>query len=315
MNRHVSCVIPVYNSENTLDELVERLVGTLRKCTASYEIILVNDCSKDESWSTISRLSRSYPSVVAINLTRNFGQHAATLCGARYASREIIVTLDDDLQHPPECIPSLLEALVGDCDLVFGLPTEGGHQAWRQNTSKYLRAAIKMLGASGLERFSSFRAFPAMLRDRFPQYPMIDFSMDVLVWQASSSICNVKFEHTARKVGKSGYSMQKLVRLAFAMIAGSAKPIALIITMAIVSSLVTAVASFVFVCAAGLLGIRIHSGMIAGIDIVVVALLGLLLHSFVNRRLAGAVPFEIAECLSSKHSSDVFPDTNGCTVV
>src|SRR5437868_4071932 len=104
----VSAVVPVYNSEGTLATLVERLSHVLEPGRALGELILVNDGSQDKSWDVIQELATLYPWVRGFNLMRNFGQHNALLCGIRAAQYEIIVTLDDDLQTPPEEIPRLL---------------------------------------------------------------------------------------------------------------------------------------------------------------------------------------------------------------
>ena len=117
-----SVVIPVYRGESTLPELVERLSIVLAGLGSEYEILLVNDGSPDHSWEVILSLSKRYPSILGLDLMRNYGQHNATLCGVMHAQHEIIVTMDDDLQHHPEDIPALIAKLNEGYDVVYGSP-------------------------------------------------------------------------------------------------------------------------------------------------------------------------------------------------
>jgi undecaprenyl-phosphate 4-deoxy-4-formamido-L-arabinose transferase len=117
----VSVVIPVYNSEEILPTLLERLAAVLPQVATSYEVILVNDGSRDNSWTSIQELAVRYPFVRGFELMRNFGQHNALLAGVRAARFDVVVTMDDDLQHPPEEIGKLLSALTADKDVVYGV--------------------------------------------------------------------------------------------------------------------------------------------------------------------------------------------------
>ena len=106
--KSISVVIPVYNSFDSLDALVERLIPVLEEIAASFEILLINDGSRDNSWEKICSLSNSFEPVRGINLMRNYGQHNAILCGIRSARFEITVTMDDDLQHPARRAPKVV---------------------------------------------------------------------------------------------------------------------------------------------------------------------------------------------------------------
>ncbi len=129
--KQVSVIIPVFNSAGSLEDLVSRLDSVLQAGGASYEIILVNDGSRDNSWQVIADLSRNHAAVRGINLMRNYGQHNALLCGLREANYPVSVTMDDDLQHLPEEIPRLLEELEKGYDVVYGTPTRQQHGLWR----------------------------------------------------------------------------------------------------------------------------------------------------------------------------------------
>ena len=118
----ISVVIPVYNSERMLEGVVERVERVLEQTGSDYEVVLVNDGSRDGSWGKIQELANQKPSVRGVPLLRNYGQHNALLCGIRSAIYSTVVTLDDDGQNPPEEIPRLLERLDEGYDLVYGVP-------------------------------------------------------------------------------------------------------------------------------------------------------------------------------------------------
>ncbi len=141
----ISAVVPVYQSESSLEELCGELAGTLSGIGMPYEIVLVEDGGKDGAWDVIRRLAASDPKVRGIRLSRNYGQHNALLCGIREARHEIILTLDDDLQHPPSEIPKLLAKLQEGYDVVYGTPSERVHGRGRLFATKAAKWALKNL--------------------------------------------------------------------------------------------------------------------------------------------------------------------------
>lgn len=133
----LSAVIPVFNSGRVLPELVARLEPVLREAAEDFELILVNDGSDDDSWAAIAELASAHPWVRGLDLMRNAGQHNALLCGIRAARHELIVTLDDDLQNPPEEIPALLDELrEKGLDVVYGTPHREQHGVLRDLASR-----------------------------------------------------------------------------------------------------------------------------------------------------------------------------------
>src|SRR5438445_2716301 len=131
----ISAVVPVYNSEANLPDLVRRLQPMLAAASPRYELVFINDGSPDRSWEVIQRLCAEYPWVRGIELMRNYGQHNAILCGVRAARYDIIVTMDDDLQHPPEELPKLLAELNRGLDVVYGAPEKQQHGLLRDLAS------------------------------------------------------------------------------------------------------------------------------------------------------------------------------------
>lgn len=119
-NIDYSVVVPVYNSKNTLYELHERIKAVFKDITGNYEVILVDDCSIDSSWEKMKNLRKKDKRVKIIHLLRNFGQHNATMCGFNYCNGNYIITMDDDLQHPPEEIPKLIKKINEGYMVVYG---------------------------------------------------------------------------------------------------------------------------------------------------------------------------------------------------
>ena len=217
----LTVLVPVYNSAEILPVLIERLLPELSALASCYEVILVNDGSRDESWATIHRLSQAHACVRGINLQRNFGQHNALLCGIRAARYPITVTIDDDLQHPPEHIHILLERLQNGCDVVYGTPLAETHGLWRNLASQITKIALQStMGAATARQVSAWRALRTDLRSAFAAYQSPYVSIDVLLTWATTRFAAVRIPHAPRYRGKSQYSLRKLVIHAVNMITG-----------------------------------------------------------------------------------------------
>lgn len=214
MRRSISVVVPVYNSRVTLAELVHRLHALLVPLGGNYEIVLVNDGSRDGSWEEICRLAGESRAVVGINLVRNFGQHSALLCGVRQARNEIVVTMDDDLQHPPEEIPKLLKEIDRGFDVVYGAPRAEARSALRAAAARVLKIWLKVsLGIAATAHLSPFRAFRAEIRSAFADYQGPQALLDLLLARGTSKFGVVRVECLPRKVGSSNYTLGKLFGL------------------------------------------------------------------------------------------------------
>jgi undecaprenyl-phosphate 4-deoxy-4-formamido-L-arabinose transferase len=217
-----SVVIPVYNSEETLPLLLERLAAALPPLCAQYEVILVNDASRDGSWAVIERLAGRYPYVRGINLMRNYGQHNALLCGIRAARYDLIFTLDDDLQHPPEALAALLAKLdAGPYDVVYGTPAHEQHGFWRDVASQVTKLALQSaMGAETARQVSALRVFRAQVRDAFANYSAPFVSVDVLLTWGTTRFASVPVQHAPRAAGRSNYTLRKLITHALNMMTG-----------------------------------------------------------------------------------------------
>jgi glycosyltransferase involved in cell wall biosynthesis len=219
--RRVSVVVPVFNGEATLEELATRLVRVLEPLVTDFELILVDDGSRDGSAALLAQLEQSDPRVRRIALMRNYGQHNALLCGIRAAQYELIVTLDDDLQNPPEEIPRLLATLDDGVDVVYGAAQERHHERWRNWGSFVTRLALRSaVGAETAQWVSPYRLFRTSLRDAFSAYESSFVSIDVLLTWGTTKFGVVSVAHERRRAGRSNYTLTSLLRLALNMATG-----------------------------------------------------------------------------------------------
>jgi len=217
----VSVVVPVYRSAASLPQLHARLTEVLRSTVCDHEIILVEDGGNDSSWQVIQSLAELDPRVRGIRLSRNYGQHNAILCGVRAAQYPIIVTLDDDLQHPPEEIPLLLAELNRGFDVVYGAPEREQHTFWRDAASVITKIALmNAMGAQTARHVSAYRVFRTSLRDAFANYRSPLVSVDVLLTWGTTRFTHLKVRHEPRTIGVSNYSLWKLVTHALNMMTG-----------------------------------------------------------------------------------------------
>ncbi|KFB70966.1 MAG: Undecaprenyl-phosphate 4-deoxy-4-formamido-L-arabinose transferase [Candidatus Accumulibacter phosphatis] len=211
----LSVVVPVYNSAGTLPALLERLTLVLEGITPRYEIILVDDGSRDDSWGVIQSLTEIYGErLLGVQLMRNYGQHNTLMCGLGLARGAYVVTMDDDLQNPPEEIANMLDYIrLEGLDLVYGCPDHRSHAKWRN------------LGASVVWRFyrtvfrnpvtpTPFRIMRHQLARSVLFYDLNFTYLDGLLAWCTSRIGGVTVKHHARPRGRSGYSLTKLIGLA-----------------------------------------------------------------------------------------------------
>lgn len=217
----VSVVVPVYNSASTLGVLLRRLTGVLDIHGLPYEILLVNDGSRDASWQRILELGAWYPQLRAIRLMRNYGQHNALLSGIRLARYSTIVTMDDDLQHPPEEIPTLLSQLTSDYDVIYGIPRTLPHSFERNILSRGTKTMLaRAMGIASIRDISAFRAFRTELREAFAEFRSPSVLLDVLLSWGTGRFATVTVDHHPRRIGKSNYTPGKLFNQAMLIVTG-----------------------------------------------------------------------------------------------
>jgi undecaprenyl-phosphate 4-deoxy-4-formamido-L-arabinose transferase len=221
MAQQLSVVVPVYRSASTLADLVARLAAVLSVTHPGFELILVDDGSPDDSWPKLLELARQHAFVRPMRLMRNFGQHNALLCGIRAARGNLIVTMDDDLQNPPEEIPKLLAALEGGYDVVYGVRARESHGLARNLASVITKLVLQnAMGAETARKVTAFRAFRAELRQGFAGYSARYVSIDVLLTWSTTRFGTVVVAHEPRRSGESNYTFGKLVTHALNMVTG-----------------------------------------------------------------------------------------------
>lgn len=211
---NVSVVIPVYRSEKTLDMLIERLGQALPTFSDSYEVLLVNDGSPDNTWGVIERLARTHAWVRGFDLMRNYGQHNATLCGIRAARYEMIFTMDDDLQNPPEEMPKLLAKLNEGYDVVYGVARTRKQAWWRNLFSALVKRAIGyVMGLRTVRDIGAFKVFRSHLLKAFDEFHGPDVLVDVLLSWGTTRFASVAVDESPRIAGRSNYNLIKLIKV------------------------------------------------------------------------------------------------------
>jgi len=210
----ISVVVPVYNASDSLPELVDALGSVLPAVAKRFELVLVNDGSPDQSWEVITRLAHQHRWVRGVDLMRNYGQHNATLCGIREARYEVIVVMDDDLQNPPAEIPKLIRKLEEGFDVVYGVPRRRQQIWWKSLASVIVKRAIAfVMGVRTVRDIGAFKAFRAELRSAFEDFHGPDVLVDVLLSWGTSRFASVLVDESPRAVGKSNYSLLKLIKV------------------------------------------------------------------------------------------------------
>lgn len=206
----ISFVVPVYNGARMLEALCRRLEPVGRSY-GRYEIVLVDDGSRDNSCQVIQQLQRSVPGICFVRLSRNFGQHNATLAGLAHAQGEYVVTLDQDLQHPPEEIPSLIEKLEEGFDVVYGLPQKRPHSLYRNLTSEFSKWISRKILSTALNgNFSSFRVMRSWVAAEVVQYNSSYIYLDGFISWTTANVGGVLVPNPKSEY-ESQYSFFKLI--------------------------------------------------------------------------------------------------------
>ncbi len=212
----LSIVVPVYRSAAILPKLVEAIAAEMRDEGLSdrFELILVNDCSPDDSWQVIRRLAGAHSFLKGITLRRNVGQHNAIMAGLHHVSGEYVVLMDDDLQHPPSAIADIVKALEQGYDVCYTRYLNRQHAAWKQLGSRFNDwMATRLLGKPKGLYLSSFKGLHREIADEIVQYDGPYTYLDGLILDVTRSITTVDIEHQARYEGESNYTFTRLLSL------------------------------------------------------------------------------------------------------
>ena len=204
----VSIVVPVYGGTQALVELCERVGNVLRD---NYEIILVDDNGPTHAWPVISEIARNDPHVSGLRLSKNFGQHAATMCGIAHAQGEWIITMDDDLEHPPEAVPEMIAAGDAEHPLVYGSFARRTHSVYRNWSSEVMRWTLKRAFPDLNENYCSFRAIHHSIARQLNNFDLSKPYIDGMLSWITANARSVEVSHGARRHGESAYTLKKLM--------------------------------------------------------------------------------------------------------
>lgn len=240
-----SIVVPVYNSEHMLHELYRRIANVFENTICEpYELILVDDGSKDNSFKVMEELHKEHPHVKIIQMARNFGQHPALLCGFSHVSGDFVITMDDDLQHQPEELPKMIKVMNerDDVDVIIASYEGRKHNPIRRlGTKVSVWATSKMLGKDPNLQITSYRLIRRFLVDAIVQTSTHLPQIGNLLVQSSNRIINVPVQHAERAYGKSGYSFKRLVKdLIYDITAHTAFPLIVVRNLGMFSFVVSA---------------------------------------------------------------------------
>lgn len=301
MQPYLSVVVPVYNSQLSLTELHQRLTQVLKTTGRSYEIIMVDDGSRDDSYNIMKKLRQGDPQVGIIRLQGNFGQHAATLCGFQYCRGQVVVTLDDDLQNPPEEIPRLLDYLQQGFDVVFGIPIVKQHSFYRRWGSRLVNWCLAMIFPQAQNhRSSSMRVLTIDLVRRILERRPGHVYLAALIFRDAERIGNVPVTHEPRRFGSSNYDLAKSMKLAGTLLINySDLPLRMVQGIWSVVLLICLAGSSILIAGNNYQGAVwfLLSGLciIAGVDLLTAAVIRKYLVSLQQEVSAAKKPYIVAE--------------------
>lgn len=207
----VSIVVPVYSASTGLATLLARVDSALTPAGLAFELILVDDRGNPDAWHSIQALAAGDPRVSGFRLGRNFGQHAATMCGISKARGLYVATMDEDLEHPPEALPSLIKACSDDNPLVYGVFPKRTHAWYRNLSSELMRWSLTKSFPDMNQAYTSFRVMKLSLAHRLAEFDLSRPYIDGMLSWLTSSVRTVEVSHGVRDDGRSSYTLKKLL--------------------------------------------------------------------------------------------------------
>ena len=244
-----SIIVPVFNSSESLTSLFKRTKATMDNLGKTFRMIFVDDGSIDSSWKVIEELRNEHPeNITGIRLAKNFGQHNATLCGIAHADGEFIITIDDDLQNPPEEIEKLIGAMhESDADLVYGIYTNKQHSMARNMGSAMIKRSSRRIFRKKGDG-SSFRLMKASLARNLLNHQVNFIYLDEIFYWYTNHISFVNVRHEARPFQKSSYTPRSLFRMVSNLVIYyTALPLQLMVYGGLISAFISFIAGVMFI--------------------------------------------------------------------
>ncbi|MCQ2295070.1 MAG: glycosyltransferase family 2 protein [Bacteroidales bacterium] len=242
----ISIVSPIYKGEKMLDELVSRITNAVKPITEDYEIILVNDCSPDQSWHEIERKCAQDKHVKGIDLSRNFGQHYAISAGLANCVGKWVVVMDCDLQDRPEEIPNLYAKAQEGWEIVYARRVDRQDNKLKKMQSAIFHDVLDwLMGTKTDKTITNFGIYKKCVIDAFNKMPEKARSFGSLVWYLGFSNTAIDVQHAQRAEGTTGYTLRKLLKLSFdIIISNSNKPLRLTVGLGFLMSIVSFLLAF-----------------------------------------------------------------------
>tara|TARA_B100000787_G_scaffold83587_1_gene61549 strand:- start:1949 stop:2890 length:942 start_codon:yes stop_codon:yes gene_type:complete len=213
----LSIIIPVYNSNDILDELINQITSEIDKkidLVKEFEIILVNDNSIDKSWQKIKNLSSKHKNVSGINLSKNFGQHNALMAGIKNSKGDFLITMDDDLQHPPSYMIEIINKLNEGFDVCYTKYQNNKYSFFKKIGSIINdKVANIVLDKPKDIYLSSYKGIKKSVIDELKKFDGPHVYLDGIILNVTSNIGSINIEHSERTIGNSGYGFKKLFSL------------------------------------------------------------------------------------------------------
>jgi len=242
-----SIVIPVFKAAECLTELYERLTKVFQDISSNYEIILVDDASPDDSWKIMQHLQAKDPRVKIIQHMRNFGQHKAILCGLHHSKGNFVITMDDDLQHPPEEIPKLIKAIRSndEIDTVIGAYAVKQHSWFRNLGTNVINAITSYVFSKDKNlKLTSFRIMRRSIVNELENTCYHNPRIGQLLLLITNRIINIPVAHHPQKHGRTSYTFRRLVSDALDnILSNSSLPLQIVSYLGFGSSLLSVVLS------------------------------------------------------------------------
>lgn len=290
--KKISVVVPVYNSAPTLKTLFDEVDKVFSGLNLQYQLVLVDDCSQDNSWEVIKELkSRNGNKITAIAMAKNFSQHNAIFCGLHHCTGDLIITMDDDLQHPPDEMAKLIEKQKETgADVIYGISTKYNRSAVRNTFSKGFKVSNKIVANENYTGGSSFRLLKKEIVKKLITHNQQFVFMDELLAWYTSNIEHVVVRHEPSKLGESRYTAFGLARLYWNLVYGyNAAMLRIITIMGIVSSLLSFLVGVFFIIKKlffhvriGFTGIVVSITFTGGIILLSVGIIGEYLRRMYN---------------------------------
>jgi glycosyltransferase involved in cell wall biosynthesis len=299
-----SIIIPVYRSEKIIATTVKKTLEAMRQQKLKTEIVLVNDGSPDHSWEVIRTLAEKHEEVKAINFLRNYGQHTAVYCGIAESNGDFIITMDDDMQNPPEEIIKLIKKINEGYDLVFAEFKQKMHRGLRKMGTRviwYLNAEI--FGKPKDLKLTNFRIFTRETANRMLQFRTNYPYIPGLLLMHASKMANVVTDHHAREIGDSNYTLWRILKLVSRLLFNySSYPLKVMSVLGIVMSGISFLVGLIVIMKALLIGSNVQGwttivvllSFLSGFILVMLGIMGEYISRMMNQ-MATSVPYQIRE--------------------